>query len=193
MHRLANERVPRFFGRRSRHEVPDRHSGLRPNCFGAIRPVIARASLSAFHLLALAIGFGAIFARGRRLRDLRRSPGDPGALARLFQADSFWGLAALLWIATGLFRVFGRLEKQPAFYLRNGFFWVKMALFVLVLLLEIFPMLSFIRWRIARSCGQAPAKSAPLPLLIAINDAEFALVLTIPFVAALMARGAWLF
>jgi putative membrane protein len=155
--------------------------------------VIARASLSALHLLALAIGLGAVFARGRRLRDLRRSPGDSGALARLFQADGLWGLAALLWIATGLFRAFGRVEKQPAFYLRNGFFWVKMALFVLVLLLEIFPMLSFIRWRIGRSRGETPAAGANLPLLIAINDAEVALVLAIPFVAALMARGAWLF
>lgn len=97
--------------------------------------VIVRASLSALHVLALAIGFGAVFARGRRLRDLRRSPEDAGAPSRLFQADSLWGAAALLWIATGLLRVFGRL----------------------------------------------------------LNDAEVAIVLLIPFTAALMARGAWLF
>ncbi len=90
--------------------------------------MFARASLSALHVLALAVGFGAVFARGRRLRDLRRSPEDAGALGRLFQADSLWGVAALLWIATGLLRAFGRLEKTRDFYLRNGFFWVKMAL-----------------------------------------------------------------
>jgi putative membrane protein len=94
--------------------------------------MLARASLSALHVLALAIGFGAVFARGRRLRDLRRTPEDPGVLARLLQADALWGVAALLWIATGLLRVFGGLEKQPGFYLRNGFFWIKMALFLLV-------------------------------------------------------------
>jgi putative membrane protein len=155
--------------------------------------MLARASLSALHVLALAIGFGAVFARGRRLRDLRRAAEDAGALTRLFQADNLWGLAALLWIATGLLRVFGGLEKQPAFYLRNGFFWVKMALFGLVFALEIRPMLTFIRWRAARRRGGAPAAGANLDVLVAVNDAEIVLVLLIPFAAALMARGAWLF
>jgi putative membrane protein len=155
--------------------------------------VIARASLSALHILALALGFGAVFARGRRLRDLRRSPEDAGALSRLFQADNLWGLAALLWIATGLLRVFGRLEKTPDFYLRNGFFWVKMALFGLILALEILPMVTFIRWRMARSRGVAPSAGANFAVLIALNNAEAAIVFLIPFIAALMARGAWLF
>ncbi len=155
--------------------------------------MIARASLSALHVLALAVGFGAVFARGRRLRDLRHTPEDAGALRRLFQADGLWGVAALLWIATGLLRVFGRLEKTPDFYLRNGFFWIKMALFGLVLALEILPMLTFIRWRVARSRGNTSAAGANFAALIALNDAEVAIVILIPFVAALMARGAWLF
>ena len=46
---------------------------------------------------------------------------------------------------------------------------------------------------IVRSRGGAPTSDANLPLLIAVNDAEVALVVVIPFVAALMARGAWLF
>lgn len=156
--------------------------------------MIVRASLSALHVLALAIGFGAIFARGNRLRDLRRSPEDPVALRRLLQADALWGLAAILWLGTGLFRVFGRLEKTPDFYLRNGFFWVKMGLFVLVLALEMLPMLTFIRWRAAKARGtSAPAEGANFSTLIALNDAEVVLIVVIPFVAALMARGAWLF
>jgi putative membrane protein len=155
--------------------------------------VIARASLSALHVLALALGVAAVFARGRRLRDLRRSPDDPGVLRRLFQADNLWGVAALLWISTGLLRAFGRLEKTPEFYLRNGFFWVKMSLFALVLAFEIFPMLTFIRWRSARSRGKAPAVGANFSALITLNDAEIAIVVLIPFAAALMARGAWLF
>ncbi len=155
--------------------------------------MIVRASLSALHVIALAIGFAAVFARGRRLRDLLRSPEDAGAARRLLQADNVWGLAALLWITTGLFRAFGRLEKTPDFYLRNGFFWVKMALFVLVLALEIHPMLTFIRWRIARSRGGSPVAGANLGLLIRLNDLEAAIVLLIPFTAAVMARGAWLF
>src|SRR5262245_49194875 len=155
--------------------------------------VFARASLSALHVLALAIGLAAVFTRGRRLRDLRRAPEDPGVLQRLFQADNLWGLAAFLWIATGFARAFGRLEKTPDFYLRNGFFWVKMALFALILALEIRPMATFIGWRSARARGAARVGGANLDALIALNDIEVVLVLLIPFVAALMARGAWLF
>ncbi len=153
--------------------------------------MIARVALSALHILALAIGFGAVFARGRRLRDLRRAPGDAGVVGRLLQADSFWGLAALLWIITGFGRVFSKLEKTPEFYLRNGFFWVKMGLFALIILLEILPMITFVRWRIARGRGNQPM--GKLDTLIALNDAETVIVILIPFVAALMARGAWLF
>ena len=155
--------------------------------------MIARACLSALHVLALGLGLGSVFARGRRLRDVRRSPADARALASLLQADALWGLAALLWILTGLGRVFGRLEKTPDFYLRNGFFWTKMALFALVFALEIRPMLTFGRWRSARKRGAMPEVDVGIDGLIRINDAETALVILIPFVAALMARGAWLF
>jgi putative membrane protein len=155
--------------------------------------VIARASLSALHVLALALGLGSVFARGRRLRDLRRTPGDAAALARLLQADALWGIAALLWIVTGLARVFGHLEKTPDFYLRNGFFWTKMALFALVFALEIRPMVAFARWRAVRKRGGALPTDRGIDALIRINDAEAAIVVIIPFIAALMARGAWLF
>ena len=155
--------------------------------------MFVRASVSALHVIALAIGFASVVARGLRLRDLRRSPEDGETLRRLFQADGFWGLAALLWIATGFSRAFGRLEKMPDFYLRNGFFWVKISLFAFILALEIYPMMTFIGWRSARRRGRDPLVGANLGLLIRLNDAEVALVVLIPFTAALMARGAWLF
>jgi len=155
--------------------------------------MVARAVLSALHVLALALGLGAVVARGQRLRDLSRTPEDDRALRRLFGADSLWGLAAVLWIVTGLGRVFGRLEKEPDFYLRNGFFWVKMGLFALVLALEIRPMVTLLRWRAAKSRAGQLVREANFPALIALNNAEIAVVILIPFVAALMARGAWLF
>jgi putative membrane protein len=155
--------------------------------------MVARAVLSGLHVLTLALGLGAVFSRGRRLRDLLQTPEDDRALRRLYQADSLWGVAALLWIATGLARVFGRVEKQPDFYLRNGFFWVKMGLFALVLALEIRPMLTFLRWRAAKSRAGQLVRQANVPALIALNNAEIAVVVVISFVAALMARGAWLF
>jgi putative membrane protein len=155
--------------------------------------MLLRASVSALHVLALGLGLGAVFVRGLRLRDLRRAPGDAGPLRGLFASDALWGLAAALWIATGLLRAFGGLEKASAFYLRNGFFWVKLGLFATVFALELSPMVTFIAWRRARAAGAAPWTSAPIGRLVRVNDVELALVLLIPFAAALMARGAWLF
>jgi putative membrane protein len=154
--------------------------------------MLLRAALSALHVLAVALALGSIFARGLRLRELRRDPSDSRARERLLRADNVWGISALLFLATGLARAFGRLEKTPDFYLRNGFFWVKMSLFALVLLLEILPMVTFLRWRLAGARGKT-SPPAKFSALIALNDAETALVFGIPFVAALMARGAWLF
>jgi putative membrane protein len=37
----------------------------------------------------------------------------------VFTADSFWGIAALLWIVTGLWRAFGGLEKGSDYYLHT--------------------------------------------------------------------------
>jgi hypothetical protein len=84
-------------------------------------------------------------------------------------------------------------RSQPEFYLRNGFFWVKMALFLLVLALEMYPMYTFIQWRVRRCRGRVPTAGANFRSLIACNDAEVGIVVLIPFAAALMARGAWLF
>jgi putative membrane protein len=155
-------------------------------------PALIASLLSALHVLALGIGLGSVFMRGRFLRALRAGP-DPKALNALFRADTAWGLAAALWLLTGLARAFGRVEKAPEFYLHNGFFWVKMALFAAVFALEMWPMTTFIRWRVARRNGQPLPGLDRLARLVAVDEAETALVVAIPFVAAAMARGLWLF
>ncbi len=155
--------------------------------------MLVRALLSTLHLIALPLGFASLFLRGMRLRELRIARGDAGTRAALLSADNVWGLAALLWIVTGLTRAFSGLEKTPDYYLRNGFFWVKMSLFLVVFVLEIQPMVTFIRWRIAKDRAAELVGKAPLDRLITLNDVETALILVIPFAAALMARGAWMF
>ena len=87
------------------------------------------ALLSALHVLSLGIGLGAVFSRGLALRAL--AAGDERAVKRVLYSDNFWGIAALLWIVTGLTRLFLG-EKSIDFYLYNGFFWVKMGLFALI-------------------------------------------------------------
>jgi putative membrane protein len=154
--------------------------------------VIVAPVLSALHVLALGIGLGSVFMRGRYLRALREGP-EPRTLDRLFAADSVWGVAALLWLVTGLARAFGHVEKAPDFYLRNGFFWVKMTLFAGVFALEMWPMMTFIRWRTARRGGRPLPQFDRLARLVLIDDLETGLVVVIPFVAAAMARGLWLY
>jgi putative membrane protein len=142
------------------------------------------AVVSSLHLLALAIGLPAVFLRGRALKGRL----DADGLRRVLAADNVWGVAAGLWIVTGLLRAFGGLEKGTEFYLHSPLFWVKMALFVLVLLLEIRPMITFIRWR--RQLGRgATVDTSVAPALYTHNHIELAIVVVMVFVASLMARG----
>jgi putative membrane protein len=149
--------------------------------------VVISALLTAVPILTLALGLGAVFMRGRALA----RPLDEAGWQRLLTADNVWGVAAGLWIASGLARVFFG-GKEPAFYWRNGFFWVKLALFGLVFALELTPMMTFIRVRAARKRSTALPRFS-LDAYRRINSAEVVIVVAIVFVAAFMARGAWLF
>jgi putative membrane protein len=149
--------------------------------------MVIGALLSAIHVLTLAVGLGSLGMRGRALaRQL-----DGAAWDQLLAADIAWGIAAGLWIASGLARVFWG-GKTSGFYWHNGLFWTKLALFGLVFAIEFRPMITFIRVRSARRNGtDLPAFS--VDAYRTINSVEIALVVTIVFVAAFMARGAWLF
>lgn len=149
--------------------------------------MIVSALLSAVHVLTLALGLSAVYLRGRALA----RPLDASGWRQLLAADNAWGAAAGLWIASGLARVFFG-GKETSFYWHNGFFWVKLALFGLVFMLELRLMMTFIRVRSARS-RHTPLPDFPLDVYRRINTAETALVIAIVFVAAFMARGAWLF
>jgi putative membrane protein len=148
--------------------------------------VAVSALLSAIHVLTLALGLGAVVARGRALA----APLDESGWRRLLIADNLWGLAAALWIASGLGRVFFG-GKEPAFYWGNGLFWLKLTLFALVFVLEQAPMVTFIRARSARR-RREPMPQFPVAIYRRINAIETALVIAIVFVAAFMARGAWM-
>ena len=149
--------------------------------------MVTSALLSAIHVLTLALGLRALGARGRALAETL----DDAGWKRLLSADNQWGLAALLWITSGMARV-SLGGKDPTFYWRNGLFWTKLALFGLVLLLELAPMVTFMRVRLARKRG-TPLPTFPIDTYRRINQAEAALIVIIVFVAAFMARGAWLF
>ena len=147
--------------------------------------MLSSAIFSSLHLLALAIGLPGIFLRGRALGAVQAGP---AALPQVFAADNAWGIAALLWGVTGLARAFGPFEKGSAYYLHSGAFWLKMALFLAILLLEIAPMVTLIRWRIRQAKGQ-PIDLKPARVFQSISRVQLALLLAMPFVASAMARG----
>jgi len=142
------------------------------------------AIVASLHYLALAIGLPAVLLRGRALK----GPLDDAGFRRLFAADTMWGVAAALWIATGLLRAFGGLEKGSAFYLQSHLFYVKMGLFLTVVALEIWPMLTFMAWRADRRRGER-VDTSRAGALFQLNHVQLALVIVMVFVASAMARG----
>jgi putative membrane protein len=147
-----------------------------------------RLTLAALHLIALGLGLGAVLARGTALRE----PPSAGALRRAFRADAVWGMAAALWIGTGLWRLLAGTEKAPGYYYVNPYFHAKMGFLLLILALEVWPMVTLIRWRRAVGRGTAPDAVAPAGTgrrLATISFVQAGLVVVMVFLAAGMARG----
>jgi putative membrane protein len=148
--------------------------------------MLIRWIFAALHLLALGIGLGAIWARSRALRGNL----DPEGLQKVFYADNLWGIAALVWIATGLVRAFGGLEKGSAYYLNSTAFWIKMGLLAIILILEIWPASTFVRWRIRRGQGEdILVDKNRVNTFATISVIQAILVIAMVFTATAMARG----
>ncbi len=108
---------------------------------------------------------------------------------QLIVVDMAYGLTAGVVLATGLARViwFG---KGSAYYLGNSLFHAKVGLFVLVALLSILPTFVFLNWRNQLKAGQVPSVSPrQAKLVIMTIRLELLLLLIIPLLAVLMARG----
>src|SRR5215470_9716104 len=134
--------------------------------------------LAALHILTFGIGFYAIWTRADALKKLK----DVSGLSEVFKADNLWGLAALLWIATGLWRAFGGLGKGSDYYLHSNTFIAKMALFLLVFIIEIKPMVTLIRWRIKKRKNETIDFSSARSISI-LSQIELGLIIIIVFLA----------
>jgi len=148
------------------------------------RSMTLRWLFAALHLLALGIGLGAIWTRSRALRQSL----DAAGLQRVFAADTWWGLAAVLWLTTGVIRMVSGLEKGPEYYINNRFFLLKMVLFVTIVALEIGSMRALIRWRAAVGRGELP-DTTRAPTFATRSTVQAVLVVLAVFAAAAMARG----
>ena len=141
--------------------------------------------LAASHLLALGVGLGAVWVRGRALQ---QSLDTATAFRRVFTADAAWGVAALLWIGTGVWRLFGGYEKGTAYYLQNHVFWTKMGLLELVLILELGPMVTLIGWRRQVGTGKLPDPSSARRMA-RVSFLQAGLIVLMVLAATAMARG----
>lgn len=114
--------------------------------------------------------------RGRRLATIGRLDGAYGGLAGLIVIV---GVSRVIWGDAGW-----------QFYVVNWTFWVKMALFVLVGILSIWPTRAILSWR--KAAAADPAYVVPDGEIGSVRGyftASFATLALIPIFAALMARG----
>jgi len=147
-----------------------------------------RLALAGLHLIALGLGLGAVLARGAALRDVLA----PGSLRRAFRADAMWGIAFGLWLVTGLWRLFSEMEKGALYYVTNHLFLAKMGFLIIILALEVWPMITLIRWRADLGRGEPAetvANAATARRIAVISHIEAALIVLMVFAAAAMARG----
>lgn len=109
----------------------------------------------------------------------------PGAVARrLARVDRAVGASALVVLVSGLMRllVFG---KPVAYYMKNGLFHVKLTLFVVAILLSVYPAIKFFKNRMAPVDGKASYPGS-IGVLLKI---QLLILLVIPMLAVMMARG----
>ena len=79
-------------------------------------------------------------------------------------------------------------EKPTAYYLSSHAFFGKMGLLVGILLLEIWPMITLIRWRVLVARGSLPDPS-PATALARISYLQALLLIGMVLAATAMARG----
>lgn len=146
---------------------------------------MADAVAAYLHYLSIFLLFALLVLEHR----LFKLPLDLDRARSLMRIDIAYGITASLVLATGLARVlwFG---KGSAYYLHNSLFHAKVGLFVLVALLSTFPTVVFLGWRNSVKAGQVPVLSPRTGKLLVITlRAELTLLLVLPLLGALMARG----
>ncbi len=108
---------------------------------------------------------------------------------RIQAADRWFGFLAMMVLVVGFLRVY-YFEKGAAFYSSNPFFRAKLALFIGVGLLSIYPTIRFIKWRAQTSEGTAPVVGeSEYRRIIMMLRLELVLLLAMALCASLMARG----
>jgi putative membrane protein len=108
---------------------------------------------------------------------------------RLQRTDLIFGLAALALLIVGVLRV-RYFEKGAAYYLRDVFFYLKMAAFLAAGLISIYPTVTFLGWKASINAARAP--EVPQTRVRAVRMClmlELTAIVVVLLCAPLMARG----
>lgn len=106
-------------------------------------------------------------------------------LDRLARIDALYGIAALVLLGAGLTLWLGSFGKAAIVYTKNWIFHVKLSLFVVIGLLSIYPTIFFLKHR----QGTATDLVAVPVAIFWMLRLEIGLLIVIPMLAGLMARG----
>jgi putative membrane protein len=107
----------------------------------------------------------------------------------VLRMDTVYGIGATVVVVVGLLRVF-YTEKGAAYYFASGPFLAKLALFIVVGLLSIYPTLKFLIWRAALREQRVPAFDPSTRRRVRmLIHVELTLLVVILLLAPMMARG----
>lgn len=106
-------------------------------------------------------------------------------VGRIARIDAVYGIAALSLLAAGLTLWLGSIGKPAVFYTKNWIFHTKLTCFILIGLLSIYPTVFFIKNR----KGNPDELVKTPPLVFWMLRIELLLLVIIPLLAGLMAKG----
>ena len=148
------------------------------------QPVVA-AVFAWLHLLAIGVGAGMLLTEYwlcRRMPDRIQ--------ARLLgQVDMGYQLALIGSLATGLARALYYGQDVP-YYLANRLFWLKIAIFFMIVVVAVAPTLQYLRWnREARTAPTFTPLERDVERVRASIALGLGLWLILPLIGILVARG----
>lgn len=147
--------------------------------------MIGTITLAFLHHLAAFVVFATLMVELVMLRGELTVP----AARTVLRIDAVYGVAAAVLLVVGLLRVF-YTEKGAAYYFASGTFLAKLALFVVVGILSIYPTIQFLGWRAALKEGRVPAfEPARRKTVRMLVHLELTLLVAILLLAPMMARG----
>ncbi len=107
----------------------------------------------------------------------------------LAMVDVIYGISAAVVLVTGLLRWFVVDIKGAEFFTKNPLFHIKLTLFVVIVILAIFPTLKFLKWRKQVKLGESGPEEKDIKKQLIFIRIELLLLAIMPLLAVMIAGG----